>query len=100
MGVQGSCRVHAEVLQEGVVWANPADLDLGTVFHELARRKECKIEEGHLLPDHAHMLVSIRPKYSVAEVIGCLKGKSLIWIAQRNARFGIFWATSSGRETG
>src|SRR5215475_5840140 len=39
---------------------------------ELARRKECQIEEGHLMPDH-HMLISIPPKYSVAEVIGYLK---------------------------
>ena len=37
---------------------------LGTVFHELAKRKECKIEEGHLMPDHVHMLISIPPKYS------------------------------------
>src|SRR5215471_17185417 len=43
---------------------------LGTVFHDLARRKECKIEEGHLMPDHAHILISIPPKYSMAEVIG------------------------------
>ena len=55
---------------------------LGTVFRELAQRKECKIEEGHLMPDHVHMLISIPPKYSVAEVIGYLKGKSSIWIAQ------------------
>jgi putative transposase len=48
---------------------------LGTVFHELARRKESKIEEGHLMPDHVHILISIPPKYSVAEVIGYLKGK-------------------------
>ena len=34
---------------------------LGTVFHELAKRKECKIEEGHLMPDHVHMLISIPP---------------------------------------
>jgi len=51
---------------------------LGTVFRELAQRKECKIEEGHLMPDHVHMLISIPPKYSVAEVIGYLKGK--IWV--------------------
>ena len=37
---------------------------LGTVFRELAQRKECKIEEGHLMPDHVHMLISIPPKYS------------------------------------
>ena len=41
---------------------------LGTVFHELAKRKECKIEEGHLMPDHVHILISIPPKYSVAEL--------------------------------
>jgi REP-associated tyrosine transposase len=40
---------------------------LGTVFHELARRKECQIEERHLMPDHVHILISIPPKYSVAE---------------------------------
>ena len=40
---------------------------LGEVFHELARRRECKIEEGHLMPDHVHMLISIPPKYSVDE---------------------------------
>jgi transposase len=43
---------------------------LGSVFHELARRKECQIEEGHLMPDHVHMLISIPPIYSVVEVIG------------------------------
>ena len=59
---------------------------LGTVFRELARRKECLIEEGHLMSDHVHMLISIPPKYSVAEVIGYLKGKSSIWIAQNVER--------------
>src|SRR5271166_6255963 len=43
---------------------------LGQVFHDLARRKECRIEEGHLMPDHVHMLISIPPKYSVAQIIG------------------------------
>ena len=47
--------------------------NLGTVFRELARCKECQIEEGHLMPDHVHILISIPPKYSVAEVIGYLK---------------------------
>jgi REP-associated tyrosine transposase len=71
---------------------------LGTVFRELAGRKECQIEEGHLMPDHVHILISIPPKYSVAEVIGYLKGKSSIWVAQnveRKARNFLghkFWA--------
>ena len=42
---------------------------LGQVFHDLARRKECRIEEGHLMPDHVHMLISIPPKYSVAQIM-------------------------------
>ncbi len=71
---------------------------LGNVLHELARRKECRIEEGHLMPDHVHMLISIPPKYSVSEVVGYLKGKSSIWIAQnverkmRNFLGHKFWA--------
>jgi putative transposase len=59
---------------------------LGSVFRELAQRKGCRIEEGHLMPDHVHMLISIPPKYSVAEVIGYPKGKSSIWIAQNVER--------------
>ena len=38
------------------------------------------------MPDHVHMLISIPPKYSVAEVIGFMKGKSSIWIAQNVER--------------
>ena len=83
--------------------------NLGQVFHDLARRKECKIEVGHLMRDHVHMLISIPPKYSVAEVIGYMKGKSSIWIAQnierkaRNFTGHKFWArgyfvSTVGRE--
>ena len=68
---------------------------LGDVFHELARRRESKIEEGHLMPDHVHMLITIPPKYSVAEVIGFMKGKSSIWVAQ-NVRRAISPGTSFG----
>ena len=82
---------------------------LGQVFHDLARRKECRIEEGHLMPDHVHMLISIPPKYSVAQIIGYMKGKSSIWIAQnverkmRNFLGHKFWArgyfvTTVGRD--
>lgn len=51
---------------------------LGTIFHELARQKECQIVEGHLLSDHVHMCIRIPPKYAVASVIGYLKGKSAL----------------------
>ena len=55
---------------------------LGEVFHNLARQKESRIEEGHLLPDHVHMLISIPPKYAGSEVIGFIKGKSAIHVAR------------------
>jgi putative transposase len=56
---------------------------LGDVFHELARQKNSKIVEGHMMPDHVHMCVSIPPKHSVAQVIGYIKGKSAIAVARQ-----------------
>jgi putative transposase len=56
---------------------------LGIIFHELARQKECVIEEGHIMPDHVHMLISIPPKRSVSEIVGFIKGKSAIQIARQ-----------------
>ncbi|CDH46377.1 IS200/IS605 family transposase [Candidatus Contendibacter odensensis] len=55
---------------------------LGTVFHDLARQKESRIEEGHWMVDHVHMLISIPPKYAVSQVIGFIKGKSAIHLAR------------------
>jgi putative transposase len=55
---------------------------LGEVLRELARQKESRIEEGPLQADHVHMLLSIPPKYAVAQVVGYLKGKSAIHIAR------------------
>lgn len=57
--------------------------ELGEVFHSLARQKESQIEEGHLMPDHVHLMISIPPKYAVAQVVGFMKGKSAIYIARR-----------------
>ena len=72
--------------------------DLGEVFRRLARQRESNVEEGHLMPDHVHMLISIPPKYSVAQVIGYIKGKSAIHVARtylnrkRNFVGQHFWA--------
>jgi len=55
---------------------------LGEVFKQLARQKESKIEEGHLLPDHVHMMISVPPKYAVSQVVGFIKGKSAIHVAR------------------
>jgi putative transposase len=56
---------------------------LGEIFRELAIQKECRILEGHLMPDHVHMLISVPPKFAVAQVIGFIKGKSAIAIARK-----------------
>ena len=48
---------------------------LGEVFRKLATQKESRIEEGHLMPDHVHMMISIPPKYAVSQVVGFIKGK-------------------------
>lgn len=59
--------------------------ELGKLFTELARHKESCIETGSLQLDHVHMLISIPPKYSIAQVIGYIKGKSAIHIARTYA---------------
>ena len=56
--------------------------ELGEVFHRLARQKESRIEEGHIMSDHVHMMISIPPKYAVSQVVGYIKGKSAIHIAR------------------
>jgi putative transposase len=72
--------------------------DLGPVLRDLAERKACVVEEGHLMPDHVHMLVSIPPKFAVSQVVGYIKGKSAIYIARtfggrkRNFSGQHFWA--------
>jgi putative transposase len=55
---------------------------LGELFRRLASQKESRIEEGHLMPDHVHMLISIPPKYAVSQVVGYIKRKSAIHLAR------------------
>ncbi len=59
-------------------------MELGDVFRRLAEQKESRIEEGHLMPDHVHMLISIPPKYAVAQVVGYIKGKSAIHVGRQH----------------
>ncbi len=71
---------------------------LGDVFRTLAAQKESEIVEGHLMPDHVHMMIAIPPKYAVSQVIGFIKGKSAIHLARvygerkRNFVGQHFWA--------
>lgn len=84
--------------------------ELGSVFHRLAEQRDSKIIEGHIMPDHVHMLISIPPKYAVSSVVGYIKGKSAIHVArhflkkERNYAGKRLWARgyfvdSVGRNT-
>ena len=71
---------------------------LGEVFRQLAGQKESRIEEGHLMPDHVHMMIAIPAKHAVSQVVGYIKGKSAIHLARvygerkRNFVGQHFWA--------
>jgi putative transposase len=71
---------------------------LGPVLRALTEHKQSRVEEGHLMPDHVHMMLSIPPKYAVSQVVGYMKGKSAIHVARtfgerkRNFVGQHFWA--------
>ena len=71
---------------------------IGKILRQLCNYKGVEIIEGHLMPDHIHMLVSIPPKYSVSQFMGYLKGKSSLMIFDKHAnlkyKFGNrhFWS--------
>ena len=60
--------LHPEGTEKEDLWS--ASEGIGFVFKELVQHREGKVEEGHLMTDHVHMLVSIPPKYSVSQVVG------------------------------
>jgi len=94
------CKYHVVFIPKGRKKAlfGQVRRDLGEVFRRLAEQKESRIEEGHLLPDHVHMMISIPAKYAVSQVVGFIKGKSAIHLArtygerQRNFTGQRFWA--------
>ena len=71
---------------------------LGEIFHRLCGYEGIEIIEGHLMPDHVHMLVSIPPRISISSFMGYLKGKSALMMFDKHAnlkyKFGNrhFWA--------
>ena len=72
--------------------------DIQKIIKDLCKWKGIEIIEGHMMPDHIHLLLSIPPKYSVSQIMGYLKGKSAMMIFERHAnlkyKFGNrhFWA--------
>ena len=95
-----TCKYHivfAPKYRRKIVY-NQYRKDLGEILRQLCQWKGVEIIEGHLMPDHVHMLVSIPPKYSVSSFMGYLKGKSSLLMFDRHAnlkyKFGNrkFWA--------
>ena len=77
---------------------------IGVILRELCRQRGIEVLEGHLMPDHVHMCLSIPPKYSVAHTIGFIKGKSAVRIHRELLRerrmTGLhFWATGYSVST-
>ena len=71
--------------------------ELGPILKDLCKRYGVELIEGHVMTDHVHMLLSIPPKFSVANIVGKLKGKSTIminqtYVKQRNFRGLHFWS--------
>src|SRR3954464_4408575 len=97
------CKYHVVFIPKGRRKALFGQLRpyLGEVLRRLAAQKESRIEEGHLMPDHVHMMISIPPKYAVSQVVGYIKGKSATHMARvygerkRNFTGQHFWARGS-----
>ena len=82
-----NCKYHvvfAPKYRRMVIY-NQIKTDIGKILRKLCEQKGIEIIEAEACPDHIHMLISIPPKYSVAQVMGYLKGKSSLMIFDRHA---------------
>ncbi len=96
VGVQISCGVYPEMSPKNAICPIAATFRQG--LPQSGRTQGVRVEEGHLMSDHAPMLISIPPQYAVSQVVGYIKGKSAIHLArvygERKRNFGglHFWA--------
>ena len=80
--VKWECKYHIVIVPKyrRKVLFGKTRKQIGKILRQLCRQKGVEILEGNAMPDHIHMVLSIPPKYSVAMVVGYLKGKSAIQI--------------------
>ena len=98
--VKWECKYHVVIIpkyRRKVLYGRMRK-EVGAILRELCRQRGVELLEGHLMPDHVHMCLSIPPKYSVAHTIGFLKGKSAVRIhrtlLKKRRMSGLhFWAT-------
>ncbi len=104
--VKWECKYHVVIIpkyRRKVIYGR-LKRQIGAILRELCRQKGVELLEGHLMPDHIHMCLSIPPKYSVAHTIGFLKGKSAVRIHrellhERRMTGLHFWATGYSVST-
>ena len=104
--VRWECKYHVVIIpkyRRKVIYGR-LKKQIGVILRELCRQKGVELLEGHLMPDHIHMCLSIPPKYSVAHTIGFLKGKSAVRIHrellhERRMTGLHFWATGYSVST-
>jgi putative transposase len=104
--VRWECKYHVVIIpkyRRKVIYGR-LKKQIGAILRELCRQKGIELLEGHLMPDHIHMCLSIPPKYSVAHTIGFLKGKSAVRIHrellhERRMTGLHFWATGYSVST-
>ena len=83
--VKWECKYHLVIVpkyRKKVMYGRTRS-DIGKIIRQLCRQKGVEIVEGHTMPDHIHLVLNIPPKYSVAMVVGYLKGKSAIQIHRK-----------------
>jgi len=104
--VRWECKYHVVIIpkyRRKVIYGQ-LKKQIGVILRELCRQKGVELLEGHLMPDHIHICLSIPPKYSVAHTIGFLKGKSAVRIHrellhERRMTGLHFWATGYSVST-
>lgn len=104
--VRWECKYHVVILPKyrRKVLYGRLRRKIAVILRELCRQKGIELVEGHLMPDHVHMCLSVPPKYSVAHAIGFLKGKSAVRIhrellSERRMTGLHFWATGYSVST-
>ena len=82
-----NCKYHVvfDPKSRRIIIYNQLREDIGKIIRMLCERKDIKIIEAELCPDHIHMLISVPPKVSIAEAIGYIKGKSTLLIFDKHA---------------
>ena len=104
--VRWDCKYHVVIIPKyrRKVLYGKLRRQIGAILRELCRQRGIELLEGHALPDHIHLCLSIPPKYSVAYAIGFLKGKSAVPIPrellhERRMTGLHFWAAGYGVST-